>query len=137
MDGKSIVSLLGTSPPTVSNWRKGILTENWRTEAVGGTSGAPTYKALRTQNFSWVGYVNGERGLYDLRNDPYQLHSRAPSKNRSLVRGLNNRLDGLATCDGPRVAPPRRTSQTSKASPCTRTRVTGAVRGPKMSCYYR
>lgn len=99
-DGKSMVPLLGTSPPTVSNWRTAILTENWRTDAVGGTSDAPTYKALRTKNFSWVRYVNGERELYDLRNDPYQLHSRSPSKNRSLVRGLNNRLDRLATCDG-------------------------------------
>ena len=100
VDGKSMVPLLGTSPPTVSNWRTGILTENWRTDAVGGKSDAPTYKALRTKNFSWVRYANGERELYDLRNDPYQLHSRDPSKNRSLVRGYNNRLDRLATCDG-------------------------------------
>ena len=101
VDGKSMVPLLGTSPPTVSNWRTGILTENWRTDAVGGTSDAPTYKALRTENFSWVRYANGERELYDMRNDPHQLHSRDPSKNRSLVRGLNNQLDRLATCDGP------------------------------------
>jgi hypothetical protein len=32
----------------------GELTENWRTEAVGGISDTPTYKALRTQNFLWV-----------------------------------------------------------------------------------
>jgi N-acetylglucosamine-6-sulfatase len=101
VDGKSMVPLLGTSPPTVSNWRTGILTENWRTDAVGGTSDAPTYKALRTENFSWVRYANRERELYDMRNDPHQLHSRDPSKNRSLVRGLNNQLDRLATCDGP------------------------------------
>jgi N-acetylglucosamine-6-sulfatase len=100
VDGKSMIPLLGTSPPTVSNWRTGILTENWKTEAVGGTSEAPAYKALRTQNLSWVRYVNGERELYDLRNDPYQVHSRSPSKNRSVVRELNNQLDRLATCEG-------------------------------------
>jgi N-acetylglucosamine-6-sulfatase len=100
VDGKSMVPLLDSSPPTASNWRTGILTENWRTEAVGGISDAPTYKALRTKNFSWVRYVNGERELYDLRNDPHQLNSRDPSKNRSLVRRYNNRLEKLATCDG-------------------------------------
>jgi N-acetylglucosamine-6-sulfatase len=100
VDGKSMVPLLGTSPPAVSTWRTGILTENWQTDAVGGTSDAPTYQALRTQNFSWVRYVNGERELYDLRDDPYQLDSRDPSKNRSLVQGFNNRLNRLATCDG-------------------------------------
>src|SRR5829696_6129355 len=96
VDGKSMVPLMDNSPPTVSNWRTGVLTENWRTDAVGGTSEAPTYKALRTQNVPWVRYANGERELYDMRNDPHQLHSRDPSKNRSLVRGYNNRLDRLA-----------------------------------------
>ena len=100
VDGKSMVPLLGTSPPTVSNWRTGILTENWRTDAGGGMSDAPTYKALRTKNFSWVRYVNGERELYDMRDDPYQLNSRDPSHNRSLVRRYNNRIEQLATCDG-------------------------------------
>ena len=100
VDGKSMVPLLDASPPTSSNWRTGILTENWRTDGVGGPSNAPIYEALRTQNFSWVRYENGERELYDMRNDPYQLNSRDPSKNRSLVRGYNNRLDRLATCDG-------------------------------------
>jgi N-acetylglucosamine-6-sulfatase len=100
VDGKSMVPLLDSSPPTTSNWRAGILTENWRTAAVGGPSDAPTYKALRTQSFSWVRYANGERELYDMRNDPYQLNSRDPSKNRSLVRRYNSRLDKLATCAG-------------------------------------
>jgi N-acetylglucosamine-6-sulfatase len=100
VDGKSMVPLLDSSPPRVSNWRKAILTEDWRTKAVGGPSEAPTYKALRTRGFSWIQYVNGERELYDLRKDPYQQNSRNPSKNKSLVRGLNHRLDKLATCKG-------------------------------------
>jgi arylsulfatase A-like enzyme len=100
VDGKSMVPLLDSSPPTASNWRTGILTENWRTEGVGGLSAAPTYKALRTKNFLWVRYANGERELYDMRKDPYQLNSREPSKTRTLMRGFNNRLNRLATCDG-------------------------------------
>jgi len=100
VDGKSMVPLLDSSPPTVSNWRTGILTENWRTDAVGGTSDAPTYKALRTKNFSWVRYVNGERELYDMRNDPYQVSSRDPGDNQRLVRRSNAQLDRLENCDG-------------------------------------
>ena len=100
VDGKSTVPLLGTSPPAVGNWRTGILTENWRSKGVGGRSEAPTYKALRTQNSLWTRYVNGERELYDLRKDPYELRSRNPKDRRRLVRGLNNRLDRLATCNG-------------------------------------
>lgn len=101
VDGKSMVPLLDASPPTVSGWRTGFLTENWRTDAVGGTSDAPTYKALRTQSFLWNRYVNGERELYDMRNDPNQLDSRDPKDDQRLVRRLNNQLDRLVTCDGP------------------------------------
>jgi N-acetylglucosamine-6-sulfatase len=102
VDGKSMVPLLDSSPPKVSNWRKAILTENWRTKGVGGPSEAPTYKALRTKGFSYVRYVNGERELYDLRKDPYQVNARNPRKNRSAVRAYNKRLDRLATCAGAR-----------------------------------
>jgi N-acetylglucosamine-6-sulfatase len=100
VDGKSMVPLLEGSPPKVGNWRTGILTENWRTSGVGGPSDAPTYKALRTQEKLWVRYVNGERELYGLRSDPYELRSRNPKDNRRLVRGFNNQLDRLANCAG-------------------------------------
>jgi N-acetylglucosamine-6-sulfatase len=98
--GKSMVPLLDSSPPTVGNWRTGILTENWRTEAVGGSSDAPTYQALRSENFSWVRYANGERELYDMRNDPYQVKSRDPRDNQRLVRRSDDQLDRLVNCDG-------------------------------------
>jgi N-acetylglucosamine-6-sulfatase len=100
VDGKSTVPLLDSSPPGVSNWRTGILTENWRSKSVGGRSEAPTYKALRTQNFLWTRYVNGERELYDLRKDPHELRSLSPKKHKRPARGLNNQLDQLATCKG-------------------------------------
>jgi N-acetylglucosamine-6-sulfatase len=100
VDGKSMVPLLDASPPSVSSWRTGILTENWQTEGVGGASEAPTYKALRTKKYLWVKYVNGERELYDMRKDPNQLHSLNPKKNRRLVRSLNKQLDRLGNCHG-------------------------------------
>jgi N-acetylglucosamine-6-sulfatase len=100
VDGTSLIPLLDTNPPTVKNWRTGILTENWRTEAEGETSDAPNYKALRTKSFLLVRYANGERELYDMRQDPYQLHSRDLEENRRLVHKLNNQLDRLVTCHG-------------------------------------
>jgi arylsulfatase A-like enzyme len=100
VDGKSLTPLLDTNPPTVKNWRTGILTENWQTEAEGETSDAANYKALRTKSFFLIRYANGERELYDMRQDPYQLHSRDLEEDRRLVQGLNNQLDRLVTCDG-------------------------------------
>jgi arylsulfatase A-like enzyme len=100
VDGKSMVPLLDKSPPTVDNWRKGFLTENWRSKAVRGESNAPTYKALRTKNLLWVRYANPERELYDMRKDRYQLNSRNPRKSKALVRSLNTHLNRLATCHG-------------------------------------
>jgi N-acetylglucosamine-6-sulfatase len=100
VDGKSMVPLLDKSPPTVDNWRKGFLTENWRSKAVRGESNAPTYKALRTKNLLWVRYANPERELYDMRKDRYQLNSRNPRKSKALVRSLNTHLNRLAKCHG-------------------------------------
>ena len=100
VDGKSMVPLLDSSPPTVSDWRTGFLTENWRSKAVGGTSEAPAYKALRTQGFLWTRYGNGGRELYNMRKDPYQLNSRKPQSNRKQVRALNNQLNKLQACHG-------------------------------------
>jgi N-acetylglucosamine-6-sulfatase len=100
VDGTSLIPLLDANPPPVKNWRTGILTENWRTEAESGMSDAPNYKALRTKSFLLVRYANGERELYDMRQDPYQLHSRNLKEDRRAVQRLNNQLDRLVTCDG-------------------------------------
>ena len=100
VDGKSMVPLLDSTPPKVGNWRTGFLTENWRTKAQSRRNLAPSYKALRTRNFLWTRYANGERELYDMLKDPYQLNSRKPQSKPKLVRGLNNQLNKLQACDG-------------------------------------
>jgi N-acetylglucosamine-6-sulfatase len=100
VNGKSLVPLLDSIPPTVGNWRTGILTENWGTETAGGMSNAPTHRALRTKNFSWVRYANGKRELYDMRNDPYQVKYREPGDNQRLERRSNIQLERLFNCDG-------------------------------------
>ena len=69
VDGSSFAPLLGGSPP--SSWRQAFLEEGW---PAGGTT-VPTNKGVRTQGHMYVEYETGERELYDLNADPYQLQS--------------------------------------------------------------
>ena len=103
VDGRSFVPLLQPGPPPPSNWRSAFLVEGKR----GGTDLSwPGYKAVRTRTHIWVEYASGERELYNLREDPYELqslHQTAPSE---LKQYLSSRLDRLRGCarDGCRTA---------------------------------
>jgi N-acetylglucosamine-6-sulfatase len=59
------------------------------------------YRAVRTERWLYVEYSGGPRELYDLRRDPYELHSlhAAPSHRRVRV-ALHQVLRPLATCRG-------------------------------------
>jgi arylsulfatase A-like enzyme len=64
-----------------------------------------TYKAIRTPRYVYAEHFaradRGERELYDLRRDPYQLESRHRVKRLADVRrALADRLDALRVCDG-------------------------------------
>ncbi|HWE12381.1 MAG TPA: sulfatase [Solirubrobacteraceae bacterium] len=80
-DGHTLMPLLqGASP---SNWRNAILVEHHGPayepddpDAQTGLSGnPPSYEALRTTRFLYVEYIDGERELYDLQRDPYELYN--------------------------------------------------------------
>jgi N-acetylglucosamine-6-sulfatase len=59
----------------------------------------PTYQAIRTRNYTYVEYEkNGEKELYDIKRDPYQLHNLASTADNALLRRLANRLNKLRTC---------------------------------------
>jgi arylsulfatase A-like enzyme len=58
------------------------------------------YGAIRTGTHKYVEYENGERELYDLKADPYELESLHKSTNPSLVGDLKARLDALRNCAG-------------------------------------
>jgi hypothetical protein len=47
-----------------------------------------------------VEYDTGERELYDLTVDPYQLQSKSRAGNESLYFALETRLDALRACSG-------------------------------------
>ena len=65
-----------------------------------GSNPMPEFHALRTPQYSYVEYVTGERELYDLAKDPYQLNNLATKASASVVAGLSSRLKQLMACAG-------------------------------------
>ncbi|MBI4338883.1 MAG: sulfatase-like hydrolase/transferase, partial [Chloroflexi bacterium] len=97
-DGRSLVPLLGSNPPLPEAWRQDFLIENWE----GGSLQIPPYHALRTRDYLFVEYQTGERELYDLRTDPFQLESLHDQADPALIQRLSDRLNALRRCAGAR-----------------------------------
>ena len=103
VDGSSFAPLLTDSPPP--SWREAFLEEGWPTDSdAQGTSGGlpkiPVNKGAHTQDHVFIEYETGERELYDLSKDPYQLASKPQAGNEQLYSGLNARLGNLRDCSG-------------------------------------
>jgi N-acetylglucosamine-6-sulfatase len=94
VDGSSFAPLLGSSPP--SSWRTAFLQEGWKPQS----PPVPTNKGVRTQSHMYVEYDTGERELYDLSADPYQLQSKPRAGNEQLYSTLESRLNALRACSG-------------------------------------
>jgi arylsulfatase A-like enzyme len=61
----------------------------------------PSFQALRTGRYMYAEYTSGERELYDLRNDPYELRSRHHDPAYATIRSkLAARLRLLGGCSG-------------------------------------
>lgn len=96
VDGRSFLPLLtGTRPP----WRRSFLIERRVTEEQVLT-GAAMFDALRTADLTYVEYGNGERELYDLARDPYQLDNHVGSASPAWLATLSTRLAELKNCAG-------------------------------------
>jgi arylsulfatase A-like enzyme len=83
--------------------RQVFLIERRETEARASEApvltGAAAFDALRTAGgLTYVEYGNGERELYDLRRDPFQLDNRAASTDPALLAALSTRLVALRVC---------------------------------------
>jgi N-acetylglucosamine-6-sulfatase len=86
MDGRSLLPVVAT--PGIDKNRELLIEE-------------PTLKAIRTERYMYVEYNTGERELYDLSNDPYELHSRHNAPAYSSVKTqLATRLHKLKNCAG-------------------------------------
>ena len=96
VDGRSFLPLV--QDPS-RRWRQGFMTERYQGERHELT-GTAKFGALRTAEWSYVEYGNGERELYDLIRDPYQTQNRVDQAEPAFVAGLSQRLAELANCAG-------------------------------------
>ena len=105
VDGRSFASLLdrrrGNDP---ASWRTAFEIRNWDNKKDGMSNKVvtpvPPYRAVRTKRYLYVEYEAGERELYDLRRDPYELNSLHGSADPDLISKLDARLDALGDCAG-------------------------------------
>jgi len=98
VDGRSLVPLLlhGGTPPR-EKWRTDFLVEHWTADE----GGIPPYAALRSDDSLYVEYPEGERELYDLRHDPFEMRNTSATADPSLLDRLSRRLAVLKGCTGP------------------------------------
>ncbi len=99
VDGRSLSPLVSASPP--APWRTAFMVEHRRFMNEGTyTVDKPDYDAVRTSQYLYVEYQTGERELYDLSTDPYELTSLHASASPALLSDLKARLDALKSCAG-------------------------------------
>ncbi|HEY9827825.1 MAG TPA: sulfatase [Stenomitos sp.] len=119
VDGRSLVPLLGKSSPSLNQWRQSYLLEHWPDSQSVSTYPKeqrdltleeqyinpkadipiPEFHGIRTYKYSYVEYSTGERELYNLSFDPYQLTNIA-SRNPQLVKNFSARVNQLKQCKG-------------------------------------
>jgi N-acetylglucosamine-6-sulfatase len=90
-DGRSLEPLLSGSPPQA--WRDALLLES-------RVRNRPIWAGLRTERYAYIEYETGEKELYNLEADPYQLRSVHESADPTLVSDLSKKLDALRGCAG-------------------------------------
>jgi N-acetylglucosamine-6-sulfatase len=102
VDGRALSPLLSTR--RVDSWRTAFLVEHKSpANEFASLNGIPAYDAVRTEDYLYVEYSTGEKELYDLSADPYQLrnlHANARPTHPTLLSDLKARLDALRSCAG-------------------------------------
>ncbi|HET7480355.1 MAG TPA: sulfatase [Rubrobacteraceae bacterium] len=91
VDGRSLSPIL--SSPLTTGWRTSFLVEKWDTNAM-----PQSYKAVRTADWTYVRYSNGEKELYNLSKDPQELRNVAGDTDEKTLHALDYRLDTLKAC---------------------------------------
>jgi len=70
-------------------------------DAPKATPQVPPFRGIRTPEYTYVEYATGERELYDLRQDPYQLDNRIEAANPEVLDELGRQLRMLKKCSDP------------------------------------
>ncbi len=123
-DGGSLLPLL-SNDMQVSVWRQVYLLERWplnlkpaepsnddgggileppdpneTADENGDVSPIPAFKGIRTLDYAYIEYETGERELYDMKNDPYQLDNIISQADPALVQTLADLLHTMSQCEG-------------------------------------
>jgi N-acetylglucosamine-6-sulfatase len=96
VDGRSLMPLL--DDPSLP-WRRSFLIQRLGLESDERLKPANAL-AIRTLRHTYIAYNNGEREMYDLETDLYQLESIEPTADEALIDALATRLTGLRACRG-------------------------------------
>jgi arylsulfatase A-like enzyme len=104
-DGHSLTDLFsGPTPPV--DWRTAALVEHHGPDISGvdpdfqqPASGKPgAYDAMRTADFLYVEYADGDREFYDFRTDPFELHNLAGQLTDPTLAELHQALVAMGDC---------------------------------------
>ncbi len=114
MDGRSLLPLLGANPPPATEWRQACLFEQYIGDHLREPDplGEPPdpfdsarydsvsffYTGLRTAELKYIEYDTGERELYDLVNDPYELENQITNADPWMLAQLSQWLRMLHIC---------------------------------------
>ena len=100
VDGRSLLPVLGTSPPPTSDWRDAFLVNSPATNATGWLKQMPTNLAVRTPRYEYIDYSRGKDELYDMTRDPHQAHSIHANPPDGVLAEMRSNLASLRDCDG-------------------------------------
>ena len=96
VDGRSFAPLLRKDPPPDSDWRAAVLNEQHPKQRFR----IPDYEAVRTDTQTYVRWETGERELYDLRRDPYELENVSDAADPLTLSRFKTLADLLSGCRG-------------------------------------
>ncbi len=98
MDGRSFAGLARTGAQ--ADWRSDLVLEHWAVQLRTSGEEIPDFVGVRTTSYTYVEYPNGQRELYDVTQDPYELSNQVLSGNTTLLGTLSARVSALKSCRG-------------------------------------
>jgi hypothetical protein len=105
MDGRSLIPV--AQQPGIEQGRELLIEEPG--SLAGAEAWGPGFEAIRTERYVYARYTTGEKELFDLQRDPFELRSRQSAAAYASVKAqLRDRLQELETCAGEscRLHPP-------------------------------